>query len=173
MRGTSCTMHQLRTPGHNASRQGNPPHILLSSPEPGCLGSLSLNLGVPRDAGWPPPPHRGGGSRAAQVPPPHTFTPRNPCRPATPTPCKQFPPLSPPLIPRAPSPVDWCWWMLRWAAWARSGSVTLHISPDTWARFPGRGAPHLQRELCIDNLLARIHLIIEMILVDRPCAMGV
>jgi len=25
----------------------------------------------------------------------------------------------------------------------------------------------------IDNLLVRIHLIIEMILVDRPCAMGV
>ena len=30
-----------------------------------------------------------------------------------------------------------------------------------------------EREFCIDNLLVRIHLIIEMILVDRPCAMGV
>jgi len=30
-----------------------------------------------------------------------------------------------------------------------------------------------QREFFIDNLLVRIHLIIEMILVDRPCAMGV
>ena len=28
-------------------------------------------------------------------------------------------------------------------------------------------------ELCIDNLLVRIQLIIEIILVDRPCAMGV
>ena len=31
----------------------------------------------------------------------------------------------------------------------------------------------LQREIFIDNLLVRIHLIIEMILVDRPRAMGV
>jgi len=31
----------------------------------------------------------------------------------------------------------------------------------------------IEREIVIDNLLVRIHLIIEMILVDRPCAMGV
>ena len=30
-----------------------------------------------------------------------------------------------------------------------------------------------ERDLFIDNLLVRIHLIIERILVDRPCAMGV
>jgi len=30
-----------------------------------------------------------------------------------------------------------------------------------------------ERELFIDNLLVLVHLIIEMILVDRPCAMGV
>ena len=30
-----------------------------------------------------------------------------------------------------------------------------------------------EREFFIDNLLARIHVIIEMILVDWPCAMGV
>ena len=30
-----------------------------------------------------------------------------------------------------------------------------------------------QREFFIDNLLVRIHLIIEMILVNRPCAMTV
>ena len=30
-----------------------------------------------------------------------------------------------------------------------------------------------EREFLIDNLLVRIHLIIEMILVDRPCAMGI
>ena len=32
---------------------------------------------------------------------------------------------------------------------------------------------HTEREIFIDNLLVRVHLIIEMILVDRPCAMGV
>jgi len=31
----------------------------------------------------------------------------------------------------------------------------------------------VEREFFIDNLLVRIHLIIEMILVDRPCTMGV
>ena len=30
-----------------------------------------------------------------------------------------------------------------------------------------------EREFFIDNLLVQIHFIIEMILVDRPCAMGV
>ena len=30
-----------------------------------------------------------------------------------------------------------------------------------------------EREFFIDNLLVRIHLIIEMILVDQPCAMEV
>jgi len=30
-----------------------------------------------------------------------------------------------------------------------------------------------EREFFIDNLLVRIHLIIEIILVDRPCAKGV
>jgi len=30
-----------------------------------------------------------------------------------------------------------------------------------------------EREFFFDNLLVQIHLIIEMILVDRPCAMGV
>ena len=33
--------------------------------------------------------------------------------------------------------------------------------------------PRREREFFIDNLLVRIHLIIEMIIVDRPCAMGV
>ena len=33
--------------------------------------------------------------------------------------------------------------------------------------------PHRDREFFIDKPLVRIHLIIEMILVDRPCAMGV
>jgi hypothetical protein len=33
--------------------------------------------------------------------------------------------------------------------------------------------PLIERGFFIDNLLVRIHWIIEMILVDRPCAMGV
>ena len=31
---------------------------------------------------------------------------------------------------------------------------------------------HSERDFFIDNLLVRIHLIIEMFLVDRSCAMG-
>ena len=31
----------------------------------------------------------------------------------------------------------------------------------------------IERDFFIDNLLVRIHLIIEMVLVDRPSAMGV
>ena len=34
-------------------------------------------------------------------------------------------------------------------------------------------SPQREEEFFIDNLLVRIHLIIEMILVDRPCAMVV
>ena len=30
-----------------------------------------------------------------------------------------------------------------------------------------------EREFFIDNLLVRIHFIIKMILIDRPCAIGV
>ena len=30
-----------------------------------------------------------------------------------------------------------------------------------------------EREIFIDNLLVRVHCIIEMIVVERPCAMGV
>jgi hypothetical protein len=32
--------------------------------------------------------------------------------------------------------------------------------------------PNREREFFVDNLVVRIHFIIEMILVDRPCAMG-
>jgi len=41
-----------------------------------------------------------------------------------------------------------------------------------WQPPRQRGTP-VEREFFIDNLLGRIHLIIEMILVNRPCAMGV
>jgi len=40
-------------------------------------------------------------------------------------------------------------------------------------QFEGEVPQVPEREFFIDNLLVRIHLIIEMILVDRPCAMGV
>ena len=33
--------------------------------------------------------------------------------------------------------------------------------------------PQVEREFFIDNLLVRIHFIIEMILVGRPCAMRI
>jgi hypothetical protein len=39
--------------------------------------------------------------------------------------------------------------------------------PSTSLALPG------EREFFIDNLLVRIHLIISIILVDRPCAVGV
>jgi len=38
---------------------------------------------------------------------------------------------------------------------------------------PSPGAAPPEEEFFIDNLLVRIHLIIEIFLVDRPCAMGV
>ena len=51
-------------------------------------------------------------------------------------------------------------WRDKWTA--RSGRLSqLYIPRDF----------HSQREFFIDNPLVRIHLIIEMILVDRPCAM--
>jgi len=42
-----------------------------------------------------------------------------------------------------------------------------HVQPRVVHHTPA------ERESFIDDLLVRIHLIIEMILVDRPCAMGV
>ena len=41
---------------------------------------------------------------------------------------------------------------------------------DDVVREPAR---HPQREIFIDNLLVLVHWIIEMTLVERPCAMGV
>ena len=63
-----------------------------------------------------------------------------------------------------------------------SNPLSLAISPNinlpvgTRISLEGlSGAPETlnEREFFIDNLLVRIHLIIEMILVDRPCAMGI
>jgi len=42
-----------------------------------------------------------------------------------------------------------------------------------WRDTDRRHAARLEREFFIDNLLVRIHLIVEMIIVDRPGAMRV
>ena len=67
----------------------------------------------------------------------------------------------------------------------RRNPETQH--PNAWCRPVPTLIPHLrtlitiphlttlitrEREFFIDNLLVRIHLIIEMIIVDRSCAMG-
>ena len=53
------------------------------------------------------------------------------------------------------------------ARWKESRGMTW-----AWTASPSRSAPS-EREFFTDNLLVRIHLILEMILVDRPCATGV
>ena len=73
-------------------------------------------------------------------------------------------------------------------AWQVRGGASLQLLEGSmvWGRMPlGRFGtqvvfadfdgppPRPEREFFIDNLLVRIHFIIEMILVDRPCAMGV
>ena len=68
--------------------------------------------------------------------------------------------------------------------WARLGIDRAH--PSIGCRFesssyamqvmqekPEEVAGLTEREFFIDNLMVRIHLIIEIILEDRPCAMGV
>jgi len=52
---------------------------------------------------------------------------------------------------------------------------TFKVVPSSLGRGTGnsRRMHDEEREFFIDNLLVRIHLIIEIILVDRPCAMGV
>ena len=51
----------------------------------------------------------------------------------------------------------------------QSDALTVWVEPR--ALDPSEVLP--EGEFIIDNLLVRIHLIIEMILVDWPCAMGV
>jgi len=65
-------------------------------------------------------------------------------------------------------------WVLGYRRWRRvwKSESLLLLSGDTVpCRMTRVTLP--EREFFIDNLLVRIHLIIEMILVDRPCAMGV
>ena len=47
------------------------------------------------------------------------------------------------------------------------------VKADAYWSCELRGALQALREFSIDNLLIRIHLIVEMILEDRPCAMGI
>ena len=54
--------------------------------------------------------------------------------------------------------------------------AATHASVSTLNPIPGNprsGVGSAEREFFIHNLLVRIHLFIEMILVDRLCAMGV
>ena len=56
-----------------------------------------------------------------------------------------------------------------------SGAVTMSETVHYMTQTQGKKVGVLKvrkRDLFIDNLLVRIHLIIKMILVDRPCAMG-
>ena len=47
---------------------------------------------------------------------------------------------------------------------------SIATAPTILKRLTSDRKTLLERELLIDNLLVRMHLIIEMILVDRPCA---
>ena len=49
--------------------------------------------------------------------------------------------------------------------------VNLHMARATFDHLGHMGSGE-DRVFFIDNLLVRIHVIIEMILVDRPCVMG-
>ena len=57
----------------------------------------------------------------------------------------------------------------------KSGSNNEATAPRTRLKCPHEGPRVAKREgkFFVDNLLVRIHLITEMILVDRFCAMGV
>ena len=57
----------------------------------------------------------------------------------------------------------------------KQGLLDVPALPDVPAqRFKAGGrCAGREREFFVDNLLVRIHSIIEMILVNRPCAMGV
>ena len=54
-----------------------------------------------------------------------------------------------------------------------AGLVINKFSELSRAERRSRAVVFLEREFFIDNLLVRIHLIIEMISVDLPCAIGV
>ena len=59
--------------------------------------------------------------------------------------------------------VFWCVGVSGVVFWVDGGVVVAFLAENT---------PKRQR-VFIDNLLVRIHLIVEMILAERPCAMGV
>ena len=61
-------------------------------------------------------------------------------------------------------------------SWVTCNSLTKMCGGSESGSYRSRAPSRtrdLQRDSFIDNLLVRIHLIIEMILVDRPCAIGV
>ena len=60
------------------------------------------------------------------------------------------------------------------AALAGLGEAMLDTDPAGAAELATRALKvHPERKFFIDNLLVRIHFIVQMILADRPCAMGV
>jgi hypothetical protein len=89
--------------------------------------------------------------------------------------------------------VGTCWRALAWnrpeSLWAVGGVVGAALSGAVYPLLAlllalmmatffictrgGDWCCPTEREVFIDNLLVRFHFIIEMILVDRPCAIGV
>ena len=60
-----------------------------------------------------------------------------------------------------------------WSVSYEQGTPAVGASRVGWIAMIQMLAEQKEREIFIDNLLVRAHLIIEMILVDRPCAMEV
>ena len=72
--------------------------------------------------------------------------------------------IVPPTVPRVGRSYE------HFFGWIRTPPPT-GVGHAAAERTPHPAVP--ENEFCIDNLLVRIHLIIEMIVEDRPCAMGV
>ena len=51
--------------------------------------------------------------------------------------------------------------------------MKLSLVPLACGAWPGVASLCTEREIFIAKLLVRVHWIIEMIVVERPCAMGV
>ena len=101
----------------------------------------------------------GGDPRAAAAPPGHCIPHPTPHTPH-PTPHTLNPtPQTPHPKPRQVTSPD-----------RQSSLLTTYWPKSTLSHA---GHKPRQTEFFVDNLLVRMHLIIEMILVDRPCAMGV
>ena len=128
----------------------------------------------------PPPPHILFApfvfALASRIQPLYTCVPRPPHYRGTSLIRNRPPPLEPPMEPRH-GPIVGSYGV---AVSYKRGTPVLTYSrvfplEQELAIGDGRdpAACCTEREFFIDNLMVRIHLIIVMILVDRPCAMGV